>query len=205
MNETLLFSVLDVVGIFVFAVSGAAAAIQRKLDIFGVVFLAFIAACGGGIIRDVLIGATPPATIVTWHYFALSAAAAIVTIWCRSLVAYIEQPVLFFDAIGLALFCVVGTQKVYAYTHCVEAAIFLGMVTAVGGGVIRDVVLNRIPLILRKEIYAMAALLGSAIVMLFEFMQWGKWGIWLAMSVCFGLRMLSLRYQWHLSFFANED
>ena len=205
MSGNLLFSVVDIVGIFVFAISGATAAMQSKLDIFGVIFLAFIAACGGGIIRDVLIGATPPATIITWHYFALSTAAAIVTIVCRSMIEHIEQPVLFFDAIGLALFCVVGAQKVYAYTHSIEAAIFLGMVTAIGGGVIRDVVLNRIPLILCKEIYALAALLGSAIVMLFEVMQWGEWGIWLAMSVCFGLRMLSLRYQWHLSFLANED
>ena len=203
MSENLLFSVLDVVGIFVFAISGATAAIQRKLDIFGIIFLAFIAACGGGIIRDVLIGATPPATIITWHYFALSTAAAIATILCRPLIAYMEQPVLFFDAIGLALFCVVGTQKVYAYTQSVEAAIFLGMVTAVGGGVIRDVVLNRIPLILRKEIYALAALLGSAIVMLFEYMRWGGWGIWLAMLVCFGLRMLSLHFRWHLIFAKN--
>ncbi len=106
---------------------------------------------------------------------------------------------LLFDAIGLSLFCVVGAQKTLLYTGSATAAVFLGMVTAVGGGVLRDMILNRIPLILSKEIYALAALIGSLVFVSLEQMRLLlHWHSWLAMLVCFSLRMLALRFQWHL-------
>ena len=199
MNEQIIFSAIDIVGTFVFAISGAAAASQRRLDIFGIVFLAFIAACGGGILRDVMIGATPPTSLINVHYIAWSVTAAISTVICWPLFHYLKHPVLLFDAIGLSLFCVVGAQKTLLYTGSATAAVFLGMVTAVGGGVLRDMILNRIPLILSKEIYALAALIGSIVFVSLEQMRLLlHWHSWLAMLVCFSLRMLALHFQWHL-------
>lgn len=201
MNEYLLFAVMDGIGTFVFALSGAMAAMQRRLDIFGVILLAFIAACGGGMLRDIMIGAVPPASLSHIRYITLSVAAALLCLACRPLLTRLAQPVALFDAIGLSLFCVTGAQKTFVYTGSVEVAIFLGMLTAIGGGLLRDIILNRIPLILQKEIYASASLLGAAIISLTNYMQWNpNWGAWIAISVCFSLRMLSLRYHWHLPY-----
>lgn len=199
MNIYILFVTLDLAGVFIFAVSGAAAAQQRRLDLFGVVLIAYLTACGGGLVRDLCLGVTPPVGLSDWTYLAASVLAALITVWAGPLVERLVQPVLLFDAIGLGVFAVTGAHKALAYGHNYQVAILLGTFTAVGGGVIRDVLLNRVPVILSKEIYATAALLAASIQVLGEALDWSRvWLPWLAILVCFTLRMLSLRYGWHL-------
>ena len=162
--------VIDLTGTFVFALSGALAGVRRQLDLFGVLVLSFAAANSGGIIRDLLIGAVPPAAIADWRYLGVSLFAGLITFRFSSLVVRMSHPVLVFDAAGLALFAVAGASKALAYGLHPVMAIVLGMVTGIGGGMVRDLLLlalapNSIPLVLgdRAELYAVAALRVMAI------------------------------------------
>lgn len=199
MSSHIVYQVLDLVGTFAFAISGAVAARQRRLDLFGILSVAFVVACGGGIVRDVCIGATPPAALSDWRYLATSMLASAVTIAAYAKVRRLRFPVLFFDAVGLGLFAVSGAQKSMTYGHNAELAILLGMVSAVGGGVIRDILLSRVPAILEREIYASAALLGAAVfVVSAEIGAMSAWTPWVATAVCVGVRLLALYYGWRL-------
>ncbi|TAN15266.1 MAG: trimeric intracellular cation channel family protein [Chitinophagaceae bacterium] len=201
-----LYYFLDLAGTFAFAISGATAAKERGLDIFGICVIAYTVACGGGIIRDLCIGAIPPAGLITWYYLATALVAAGMTIGLYPVVQRINRPVLLFDAAGLSLFAVTGAQKTLSYGHNGEAAVLLGIITAVGGGVIRDILLNRVPVILEKEIYASAALLGAFIVVFGDYLKIlpSDWVAVIALIVCFALRMLSLRYHWNLPSFSKS-
>lgn len=201
-----LYYFLDLAGTFAFAISGATAAKERGLDIFGICVIAYTVACGGGIIRDLCIGAIPPAGLITWYYLATALVAAGMTIGLYPVVQRINRPVLLFDAAGLSLFAVTGAQKTLSYGHNGEAAVLLGIITAVGGGVIRDILLNRVPVILEKEIYASAALLGAFIVVFGDYLNIlpSDWVAVIALIVCFALRMLSLRYHWNLPSFSKS-
>jgi uncharacterized membrane protein YeiH len=201
-----LYHFLDLAGTFVFAISGAVAAKQRGLDLFGICAIAFTVACGGGIIRDLCIGAIPPAGLTNWHYLTAAIGATGMTIGLYSFVQRLNHPVLLFDALGLSLFAVTGAQKALAYGHNVEVAVLLGITTAVGGGVLRDILLNRVPVILEKEIYASAALLGALIVVLGNYLKWlsNDWVSIIALTVCFGLRLLALRFHWNLPVYSND-
>ncbi len=199
MDTSDLFTFLDLAGTFAFAVSGAVAARDRDLDWFGVIVIAFTVACGGGVLRDLCIGAVPPASLTDWRYLAVAMTAALMTMAARGLVARLAHPVVLFDSLGLALFAVTGAKKAMIFGHSAEAAVLLGVVTAVGGGVMRDVLLNRVPVILQREIYASAALVGASIEVAGERMGWVSNGrTWVALLSCFGLRYLSLRYHWNL-------
>ena len=201
-----LYNFLDLAGTFVFAISGAVAAKQRGLDLFGICAIAFVVACGGGIIRDLCIGAIPPAGLTNWQYLLAAMVAAGMTIGLNSFVQRLNHPVLFFDALGLSLFAVTGAQKSLAYGHNAEVAVLLGITTAVGGGVLRDILLNRIPLILEKEIYASAAFVGALIVVLGSYLNWisGDWVSIIALMICFGLRLLALHYHWNLPVYSEK-
>lgn len=201
-----LYNFLDLAGTFAFAISGALAAKQRGMDLFGICVIAFIVACGGGIIRDLCIGAIPPAGLTNWKYLAVAIAAAGITIGLYSFVKLLKQPVLLFDAMGLSLFAVTGAQKSLAYGHNMEVAVLLGITTAVGGGVLRDILVNRVPVIFEKEIYASAALVGTLIVVLGNYLNWlsSDWVSLIALIVCFGLRLLALRYHWNLPVYSND-
>ncbi|MEL7601480.1 MAG: trimeric intracellular cation channel family protein [Proteiniphilum sp.] len=200
------YYLLDLAGTFAFAISGATAARERRLDLFGICAVAFTVACGGGITRDLCIGAIPPAGLTNWYYLATAMFAAIMTIWLYPIVKKIKRPVILFDAAGLALFAVTGAQKSLAFGHNAEVAILLGIVTAVGGGILRDVLLNRVPVVLEREIYASAALLGALIVVLGALFNWltNDWISIIAIIVAFSLRMLALRYHWNLPIFSNK-
>ncbi|HET8746971.1 MAG TPA: trimeric intracellular cation channel family protein [Ramlibacter sp.] len=204
--EQHLFVLVDLLGTFAFAVSGALAAEQKRLDLFGVAAISLLTACGGGVIRDLCLGALPPVGISDWRYLATSMAAAACAIWARRLIAHLEQPILFFDALGLGFFAVTGALKALLLQQNVEVAILLGLVTAVGGGVMRDVMLTRVPVILQKEIYALAALLGAAIQVLGHYLEWRvALTPWFAASVCVALRLLALRYSWSLPVVQGRD
>jgi uncharacterized membrane protein YeiH len=194
------YMVLDLAGTFAFAISGATAAKQRGLDLFGICAVAFTVACGGGIIRDLCIGDIPPAGIRTWYYLATAIGAAVITISFYPLVKRMNHPVILFDAVGLSFFAVTGAQKAISYGHNAQVAVLLGITTAVGGGVLRDILLNRVPVILEKEIYASAALIAALIVVLGnDFTRLSNdWISIIALTVCFTLRMLALRYHWNL-------
>jgi len=199
------YNFLDLAGTFAFAISGAVAAKQRRLDLFGIVAIAFIVACGGGIIRDVCIGAIPPTGLTDWRYLLVSIIAALAIIFLDKWVQRLNHPVLLFDAIGLSFFAVAGARKAMAYGHNAEVAVLLGMVTAVGGGILRDVLLNRIPVVLEKEIYASAALVGAVMVVVGTHLGWSEdWVSLVGILACFGLRFLALRYHWNLPVFHDK-
>jgi uncharacterized membrane protein YeiH len=201
-----LYNFLDLAGTFVFAISGAAAAKQRGLDLFGICAISFTVACGGGIMRDLCIGAIPPAGLSNWHYLVAAIIATALTVGLFSVVQRLNRPVLVFDAVGLSLFAVTGAQKALSYGHNGEVAVLLGITTAVGGGVLRDILLNRVPVILEREIYASAAFIGASIVVLGNYTKWipGDWVSIIALIVCFTIRILALHYRWNLPVPASD-
>jgi uncharacterized membrane protein YeiH len=199
LNGHTLFTFLDLAGTFAFALSGAVAARERGLDWFGILVIAFTVACGGGVLRDLCIGAIPPAGLADWRYLGAAVVAAALTMASQGLVERLAHPVVLFDTLGLGLFAVTGAQKALLFGSNAEVAVLLGMVTAVGGGVARDVLLNRVPVILQREIYASAALVGAALATVGN--QLGQDSptlTWCAVAACFALRMASLRFRWNL-------
>jgi uncharacterized membrane protein YeiH len=195
----LLLTALDFIGTFVFALSGAVAAAKRGLDVFGVLVLSIVAATTGGIIRDVLIGAIPPATLVDWRYLAISLAAGILTFYRFSIISRLQSPVQLFDAAGLAIFAVSGAQKALAYGLEPPMAALLGMLTGIGGGMARDIMLTEIPTVLRAELYAVAALGGAGVVVIGESLHLPSTATTLAgLVLCLGLRLGSIYRGWHL-------
>ena len=156
----------DLGGTFVFALSGATAAVKHRLDLFGVLVLSFAAGNSGGIARDVMIGAVPPAAISDWRYIAVSILAGLITFFWYRIINRLSSPVLVFDAAGLALFAVSGAGKALAFHAGPVAATLLGMLTGIGGGMVRDVLVREIPTVLRTELYAVAALVGAAVVVI---------------------------------------
>lgn len=191
--------ILDLCGTFAFALSGATAGIRRRLDIFGVLVLSVAAATFGGIARDVLIGATPPAALIDWRYLAVALAAGFIAFFWSSLIERLSNPVRLMDAMGLAFFAVAGTQKALAFGLSPVMAALLGMVTGIGGGIVRDVLLAEIPAVLRSDLYAVAALAGAAIVAVGSLLHIPAIVTTLCGGiVCFTLRVLAIRRGWHL-------
>ncbi|MDE2407851.1 MAG: trimeric intracellular cation channel family protein [Xanthomonadaceae bacterium] len=195
-----LLLVFDLLGIFVFALSGGVLAVRKQLDLFGVLVLACVTAVTGGIVRDVLIGAIPPAALADWRYLATAMLAGLVTFrWC-GLIERLRNPVQLFDAAGLALFAVLGTGKALAFGLTPFAATLLGIITGIGGGIARDLLVVRTPVVLQQtELYAMAALIGSGVVALaaaFGLPQFPAMVV--GALLCFGLRFMSIRRGWRL-------
>ncbi|BEH10672.1 trimeric intracellular cation channel family protein [Geobacter sulfurreducens] len=194
-----LLLVLDLSGTFVFALSGATAGVKNRLDLFGVLVLSFAAGNAGGIARDVLIGAAPPAAISNWRYLAVSLLAGILTFWRPSIIDRLRSPVLLFDAAGLGLFAVAGTQKALVFGLNPVMAAALGMLTGIGGGMTRDVLLTKVPIVLRTDIYAIAALAGAAVVVIGSALRLPATVVTPAGAIlCFGLRFMAIRRGWHL-------
>jgi uncharacterized membrane protein YeiH len=190
---------LDLAGTFVFAFSGAMAGVKRKLDLFGVLVLSFAAANTGGITRDILIGAVPPGAINDWHYLGVSLAAGIMTFYFPSAVMERWNPVLLFDAAGLALFAVSGAHKALVHGLNPVMSTLLGMLTGIGGGMARDVLLAEIPIVLRADLYAVAALAGAAIVVIANVLKLpSDAAVLVGAALCFGLRVLAMKYGWRL-------
>ena len=191
--------VIDLIGVFVFALAGATAAVRQRLDLFGVLVLSSATALSGGIMRDLLIGAVPPAAFMDWRYLAAATLAGLVTfIWYQP-IERLRNPVRVFDAIGLGLFAVAGTQKALAFgLHPVMAAL-LGMLTGIGGGVVRDLLLTRVPVVFQSDIYALAALAGALIVVLGDWLGWPAVPTAIAGALaCFALRILAMWFNWSL-------
>lgn len=190
---------LDLAGTFVFALSGALAGVKRRLDLFGILVLSFAAGNSGGITRDLLIGAVPPGAVADWRYLGVSLVAGLIIFYLPPLTARMSNLVLLFDAAGLALFAVAGAWKALAYGLNPVMAIVLGMVTGIGGGVMRDVLLAEIPVVLRADLYAVAALAAAAVVVIGHILQLPVAPVTaVALILCFWLRVMAIRHGWRL-------
>ena len=188
---------LDLVGIFVFAISGALVGVRRGLDVFGVLVLAGVTGLGGGFLRDVLIGDIPPAALSDWRYLMVPVAAGLITFVFHPAVGRVERLVTIFDAFGLALFCVTGALKALEYGLGPVPAALMGLVTAIGGGIARDLLANRVPEVFRGELYAIPALAGSAVVVVLDGLGQRPLVVTLAgAGVCLTWRLLALRLHW---------
>jgi uncharacterized membrane protein YeiH len=191
--------ILDLSGTFVFALSGASAGVRRRLDIFGVLVLSFAAANAGGIARDVMIGATPVAALGDWRYVAVSLLAGLLTFYCYPPMQRLSGSVLMFDAAGLALFAVTGATKALAWGLGPVSAALLGMLTGIGGGMTRDILLAEIPVVLRADLYAVAALAGAAVVVIGNELHLSSaLAACVGAALCFVLRFMAIRYNWKL-------
>ncbi|NOY86617.1 MAG: trimeric intracellular cation channel family protein [Deltaproteobacteria bacterium] len=152
---------LDLLGTAAFAASGALAGVQRKMDLLGVVVLALVTAVGGGTIRDLLLGAVPPFCFKDENYLYLSIVVALLIFYFHHSLDFVHRPLLYFDALGLGTFLVIGTGKALKYDAGFLVAVMMGVMTATAGGVVRDVLSDQVPFILQKEIYATACVFGG--------------------------------------------
>nr|WP_202510246.1 trimeric intracellular cation channel family protein [Streptomyces sp. SID5643] len=187
------------IGIFVFAISGALLAVRKNFDVFGMAVLAEVTALGGGLFRDLVIGAVPPAAFTDLGYFLTPLLATLLVFFLHPQVERIQVAVNVFDAAGLGLFCVAGTIKAYEYGLGLTASAGLGLTTAVGGGVLRDVLANEVPSLLRwdRDLYAVPAIVGSALVALcIQYDALNPLTSSLAVITAFVLRLLAMRYHW---------
>ena len=200
-------NVLDLVGTFVFAVSGAVSGVKHRIDLFGVLVLSLVAATAGGIIRDVLIGAIPPASIKDWRYITLSLVAGFVTFFWYPLIAKMKSPVQLFDALGLGLFAVVGAGKAMAFHLGPGAAVLMGVLTGIGGGMARDILVAEVPVVFTAELYAVAALAGAAVVVIGDavFPSFAAVAPAIGGIVCVALRLLAIRKGWKLPIAQQPD
>jgi uncharacterized membrane protein YeiH len=192
-DPTLLL-VLNLVGTFVFGLSGGMAGVRTKLDVFGAVVLAVVVGIAGGTIRDLLIG-IPPATFRDWRYLAVAGGAGLVTTLAHPAINRLQRPIDVLDAAGLALFCVTGAATALAHRLGVVDAVILGAITGIGGGMLRDVLVGEIPTVLRGGLYAIPALVGAGIVV--AAYHAGDHTIVFPIVgalVCFLMRMAGLRY-----------
>ncbi|MFJ4717206.1 trimeric intracellular cation channel family protein [Streptomyces sp. NPDC088785] len=190
---------LDLVGIFVFAISGALMAVRKNWDVFGIAALAEATALGGGVFRDLVIGAVPPSAFTDLGYFITPLFAAALVFVLHPEVERTQAAVNVFDAAGLGLFCVTGTTKAYDYGLGLTSSAVLGLATAVGGGVLRDIIANEVPSLVRwdRDLYAVPAIVGAVIVVLcIRFDTLNALTSGAAVATAFILRLLAMRYHW---------
>ncbi|GAA2621885.1 trimeric intracellular cation channel family protein [Paractinoplanes durhamensis] len=197
-DEALSFLLVgDLVGVAVFAASGASAAIAKRLDLFGVAFVGFVAALGGGILRDLVIGAVPPLAFADWRYAVTAILAALAVFWLHPQLARLRRTVLVLDAAGLGLFTVTGTLKALDVGVPPVGACLIGMLTAIGGGLARDLLTGEIPVVLQRDIYAIVALGGAILVtILRELGLAGPLPMTAAAVLMTGLRLVALLRRW---------
>jgi uncharacterized membrane protein YeiH len=190
---------LDLAGTAVFAASGAAIGVKYRLDVFGICVLAFVTGNAGGMLRDVLIGAVPVAAFTGWQHVTVSLLAGVTIFLCHPWLQRLRTPILLFDAAGLALFAVSGTQKALAFGLNPLIAALLGMLTGIGGGMLRDVLVSEIPAVLREDLYAVAALAGAAVVVAGHLLRLPPTATTIAgAALCFGIRLVAIRRGWSL-------
>lgn len=197
MSATTLLLVLDLVGIAVFGVSGALAGVDKNLDLFGVLFLSVATALGGGFMRDALIGSTPAAALTDGRYLLVPVVVGLIVFYVHPAMARLSRIFLLVDAAGLGLFAVAGARKALDFGVPAVGACGIGLLTAIGGGIIRDVLVREIPAVLHREIYATAALLATIIVVVGDKADFNNVvTAAVAIAAAFGLRVISRWKQW---------
>ena len=195
---TLLYT-LDLLGTAAFAASGALAGIRREMDIFGVLVLGLVTATGGGTLRDLLLGDTPPFIFQNETYLYLSIAVSLAVFIFHRRLDFIQHPLPYFDAVGLGTFVVIGTGKALDFQIGFLGSVMMGVMTATAGGVIRDLLSNRVPLVLKQEVYASACLAGGILLSLLHHTTLPRvWTYSLSAAMVIILRMLAIRYNWSL-------
>ena len=191
---------LDLLGTAAFAASGALAGIRRQMDIFGVVMLGLVTATGGGTLRDLLLGDIPPFIFKNETYLYLSVAVSLAVFIFHHQLDLLKHPLIYFDAVGLGTFVVIGTGKAITFRLGFFGAVMMGVITATAGGMIRDLLSNRIPLVLQQEVYASACLAGG--VLLYLLHQYTTlphtWLLLASASTVIILRLLAVQYNWSL-------
>jgi uncharacterized membrane protein YeiH len=200
MTGTAVVLALDVLGTVTFGLNGAMTALRRvRLDIVGVLSLGVITAIGGGLIRDVLLGATPPAAFQHWYYLAAGFGGAAVAWWITHPPGGLHRAIVVLDAVGLSVFCVTGAHKAVEMGMSAAPAILLGAVTAVGGGTIRDVLVGTVPSVLTSELYAIPALAGAAVAVIAGAAgaPAGPAAV-VGAVICFAIRMVGVRFDLHV-------
>lgn len=194
-SDTLLL-IFDLAGIAVFASTGALVAVRKELDVFGVAVLALMTGLGGGVMRDVLIGAVPPKALDDWRYLVVPFATALVVFLFHPTFGRLEREIMLLDALGLSLFCVTGAVAAEAAGLNVLASSALGMLTGIGGGMLRDVASGRVPAVFRGELYATPAFAGALVAAVVAHQDWSQWWYGLGAAICFVWRVLALRRGW---------
>ncbi len=194
----LVLSIVDIIGTVAFAVSGVLVGIRNKLDLFGIYVLAMATASGGGIIRDIVIGRDVPVFFMQWRYFAAITATMIATCLLYTMVNRVMSFIVLADAVGLGVFTVTATYKAMEYGLPLLGIVFAGVITGVGGGILRDIMVNEIPLIFRSEIYAIPSIIGSLMFyFLYDYISLSI-NIYLCVGVIFAIRMISVKLKLHL-------
>lgn len=192
-----LMELLDWVGTFVFSLSGGLLGVQKRFDLFGVLFLGFVAAVVGGILRDILIGAVPPAAIRETRYFVIAVIGGLLTFYWYPRVASLQRQILLCDAVGLSLFAVIGAEKALDFGINPLMAAILGMLTGIGGGMTRDILAGDVPFVLRGDLYALAALAAGGIVAIGHIAEMQPlYTMPLAAAVCITLRLMAIYRGW---------
>lgn len=192
-------SILDILGVFAFAISGALSAAEKKYDLFGVLFVASITAIGGGTIRDLLLGITPVNWMSNYSYIITITVAVIFTYIFYKHILKWRKTLFIFDSVGLGVFTILGMEKALELGISWFFAIIMGVFSAVLGGVFRDTFNNDIPLILKKEIYATACFIGALLLSTFNFLGFqSEWSIPITILIIIGIRVLSVKYKLYL-------
>lgn len=196
-----LITLIDISGTFVFAVSGIMVAIQKKFDFFGVIILAFVTAVGGGTLRDLMIGSTPVGWMQSEIHVITILSAVPVCYFLSSQLQKVRKTFLIFDTLGIGLFTVLGIEKSLDFGLPSVVAVMMGIVSAVFGGVLRDVLANDVPMVFRKEVYAFACLSGALVYLGLDLISISnELNMILAIAVVITIRLLSLRYKWSIPF-----
>ncbi|ERP87957.1 MAG: hypothetical protein CL537_04010 [Alcanivoracaceae bacterium] len=190
---------LYLIGITAEAMTGALAAGRLRMDLFGVVMIATVTAFGGGSIRDLLLGHYPLTWVAHPEYLLLTTSAALLTIWIAPLMSRLRMLFLMLDALGLVAFTIIGVKVAQSMGLGMPVAVLAGLITGIFGGVIRDLLCNRVPLVFQKELYAVVSLGSACLFLVLQQMAWPAWLITLlTLAAGFTVRMLAIRYQWHL-------
>lgn len=191
--------ILDLIGTAAFAASGAWVGVRKHMDLFGVLVLGMVTAVGGGTLRDLLLGDIPPFSLENEAYIGIAIAVSLVVFASRHRFEPFEKPLLYFDAVGLGTFVVIGTTKALEFQVGWLGAVLMGVTTGTAGGVIRDVLANQVPLILRREIYASACVAGGVLlVVLIHYGATRPVAALIAAGTVIGVRLLAIRYDWAL-------
>ena len=190
---------LDMIGTAAFAASGAWVGVRKHMDLFGVLVLGLITAVGGGTLRDLLLGDIPPSSLLDETHLYLSIFVSLIVFFSRNSFKRVEKPLLYFDAIGLGTFVVIGTTKALNFEMGWLIAVLMGVMTGTVGGVMRDVLANQIPLVLRHEIYASACIAGGFLLVFLEYAGMARpFAALLAAGLVITVRLLAIRYDWAL-------
>lgn len=194
-----IITVLDGLGVFVFALSGSLLAVEKRFDLFGVLLLSFVVAVTGGITRDLLIGAVPPAAVTSWYTLAIAALGGLLTFFVYPVVQSLRRGVILCDAVGLAVFAVTGAEKALQYGIDPVMAAVLGMVSGIGGGIMRDVLAGEVPTIMRADLYALAALGAAGTVSLGHLLDFQPlYPMLIGAAACIFLRTMAIYRSWRV-------